>query len=88
MNFYATEIVFLDKYLEYLGFDRLSQKYANKGLTLKKTLSDKRYRHICASPDFEAQIDNIVNASYFTDEVNDACDFCIEANGKVLLVAD
>ena len=82
-NSYLCRILFLDNYLEKLGFKRLSKKYAGKGITLKKTLSDKRYRRIFASPDFEANLDNIVNAKWFTDEVNDIVDIVVNEDGTV-----
>ena len=82
-NLYLCPSIFLDNYLEKLGFKRLSKKYAGKGITLKKTLSDKRYRRIFASPDFEANLDNIINSDWFTDEVIDIVDIVVNEDGTV-----
>ena len=68
--------------------ETVGKKYARRGITLKKTLSDTRYRRIFASSDFEAKLDTIIDAEDFTDEVNDACDLLIYADGKICLVAD
>lgn len=87
-NIYLCPSLYLHQYMKELGFERLSKKYAGRGITLKKTLSDTRYRRIFASPDFEAKLDSIIDAEDFTDEVNDACDLLIYADGKICLVAD
>ena len=87
-NLYLCPILYLDQYLEVIGLKRLAKKYAGRGITLKKTLSDTRYRRIFASPDFEAKLDSIIDAEDFTAEVNDACDLLIYADGKIFLVAD
>ena len=82
-NLYLCPSIFLDDYFEKLGFKSLAKKYAGRGITLKKTLSDKRYRRIFASPDFEANLDNIINADWFIDEVNDIVDIVVNEDGTV-----
>lgn len=88
MNYYTMKTVYFDLYLESLGFKRLAKKYLGKGLTLRKTLSDTRYKRIFTSNNFEVDLDAIINAETFTDEVNDIYDICIEPNGKICLLAD
>ena len=87
-NLYLCPILYLDQYLEAIGLKRLAKKYARRGITLKKTLSDTRYRRIFASSDFEAKLETIIDADDLTDEVNYACDLLIYADGKICLVAD
>ena len=82
-NLYLCPSIFLDDYFEKLGFKSLAQKYAGKGITLKKTLSDKRYRQIFASTDFEANLDSIITSDWFTDEANDEVDIVVSPDGTV-----
>ena len=82
-NLYLCPSIFLDDYFEKLGFKSLAKKYAGRGITLKKTLSDKRYRQIFASTDFEANLDNIINSDWFTDEVIDIVDIVVNEDGTV-----
>ena len=82
-NLYLCPSIFLDDYFEKLGFKNLAKKYAGKGITLKKTLSDKRYQKIFASTNFEANLDNIITADWFTDEVADIVDIVVNENGTV-----
>ncbi len=82
MNFFSSDISFLDAYLEHLGFEKLARKYSGKGLTLRLTLSESRYKRIIVSSDFEKRLDEIINSEFFD---NDLHDIVIDKDGHISL---